>query len=847
MLMLTNLEGNRYFFGKVPEGTQRVLNEQGVRLGRLRSIFITGVVSSWSDIGGLPGLFLTLSDAIGRGIDVFTNSSKMLSYVVATWRFFVFRRGATLNIMDTDNEAIIGDSKTIFFPIKITKNALVTENLPNSKDNSLLSGIQKIILYMFPKEANVREPDTDLSAPSDTELHTHVKLPLLSNIIDTKNQKSLNFVIRFVPARGKFDAEKAKQLGLKPGIKYKNLTDGMSVHNEKNELIHPHQVMSPPASYPKLVILDIPDQQYLQGTIQSEEWFVQNDERGHEVPGLVYHFLGDSVDFRLEEYVQFINKFPADCQHVISHSSIAADTLVFRTYAIHMLKLKSIMNNNFNLPHMEQHEISKTNVTSLQSLQNFNITTAGVTRIDEDVPCDTWESLYSSFDISEKPSFETLFEKSILPLGLKEGPLKEKVQIVTLGTGSALPSIHRNVLSTLVRIPFEEGGENRYTSILLDAGENTLGTLMRNYGHNGHKQLTQIFGELSLIFLSHLHADHHLGMVSVISRWLEENAENKRKLYLVIPWQFKQFLIEWFEVEFESPNIDLNRLVCISCELFMRNPEREPKQLSMNDFTKIIQESKAQQIRVANADNSALKEQLFKDLHIDLFQTVRAIHCHWAYCVSIVFNLSKDSVNKKDNKFKISFSGDTRPNTRFINIGQNSDLLIHEASLRADLIEEALAKKHTTVVEAVRVAQLMHCRKVILTHFSARFSGEHSFIENKKDYEDACTELGNYLGDSHGNIFSDKDSALSFDEIQVCYAYDYLTLWLGDLGFQRDLYGAINQLNLPKDDEVQKLKEEKENMKKKEKRATKRLQRLAMDKKRKTNPLDRNGRNNTQS
>ena len=36
-------------------------------------------------------------------------------------------------------------------------------------------------------------------------------------------------------------------------------------------------------------------------------------------------------------------------------------------------------------------------------------------------------------------------------------------------------------------------------------------------------------------------------------------------------------------------------------------------------------------------------------------------------------------------------------------------------------IEEAIAKKHSTMIEAVAVSKLMNCPKLILTHFSSRY------------------------------------------------------------------------------------------------------------------------------
>jgi ribonuclease Z len=82
----------------------------------------------------------------------------------------------------------------------------------------------------------------------------------------------------------------------------------------------------------------------------------------------------------------------------------------------------------------------------------------------------------------------------------------DDILVTTLGTGSAMPSNHRNVSSTHLDIP-DLGG------ILLDAGEGTLGQLRRGFGPEG---VAQLYGKLRMIFISHMHADHHLGLQSVL-------------------------------------------------------------------------------------------------------------------------------------------------------------------------------------------------------------------------------------------------------------------------------------------------------------------------------------------
>lgn len=61
----------------------------------------------------------------------------------------------------------------------------------------------------------------------------------------------------------------------------------------------------------------------------------------------------------------------------------------------------------------------------------------------------------------------------------------------------------------MVRIP-------GYGSIMLDAGEGTYGQMMRRFGI---ERLDDEMRAIRCIFISHLHADHHLGVVQLINKW----------------------------------------------------------------------------------------------------------------------------------------------------------------------------------------------------------------------------------------------------------------------------------------------------------------------------------------
>lgn len=49
--------------------------------------------------------------------------------------------------------------------------------------------------------------------------------------------------------------------------------------------------------------------------------------------------------------------------------------------------------------------------------------------------------------------------------------------------------------------------------MLLDCGEGTYGQLIR---HFGYERGTEILSRTNIIFVSHIHADHHLGLLNLL-------------------------------------------------------------------------------------------------------------------------------------------------------------------------------------------------------------------------------------------------------------------------------------------------------------------------------------------
>lgn len=77
----------------------------------------------------------------------------------------------------------------------------------------------------------------------------------------------------------------------------------------------------------------------------------------------------------------------------------------------------------------------------------------------------------------------------------------------------------------------------------------------------------------------------------------------------------------------------------------------------------------------------------------------------------------KDVCIKKKG-VKIVYSGDTRKCDNIVKIAKKADLLIHDTTF-ADEVEDRM---HTGAKEAARIAKKAEVRKLILTHFSRRYT-----------------------------------------------------------------------------------------------------------------------------
>lgn len=217
-------------------------------------------------------------------------------------------------------------------------------------------------------------------------------------------------------------------------------------------------------------------------------------------------------------------------------------------------------------------------------------------------------------------------------------------------------------------------------TILLDCGEGTFNQLVRFYGL---ERARHILTRLDCVFISHLHADHHLGLVKVLKERqsaFETLGIPYKHLLVVAP----RFMVPWMA--------RCSRAFDSVAELFR-----------YVDNASLLYDQ---------VSPSPEKLELLQKLKLKDFSTVLVLHCKNAYGVTIT----------AETGWKLTYSGDTMPCDALIEAGKGSDILIHEATMEDDLAEEAIVKTHSTTSQAIEVGERMGAKFTLLTHFSQRYA-----------------------------------------------------------------------------------------------------------------------------
>ncbi|EPQ30968.1 uncharacterized protein PFL1_01157 [Pseudozyma flocculosa PF-1] len=288
----------------------------------------------------------------------------------------------------------------------------------------------------------------------------------------------------------------------------------------------------------------------------------------------------------------------------------------------------------------------------------------------------------------------------------------DDVLITTLGTGSASPSKYRNVISTLVQTP-------RDGNILLDAGEATYGLLKRKFGcdrdgtsaevnSDKGEDVDAILRNLRCLFISHIHADHHIGLIRLLVERRKLHPRPAAPLHLVATSFVHTYLREYASIEDLGLDDDV---VLLNNEFldYRTGVDPLPDSSAASAKGQAVGKAVAGQARSRHVELSADAKAA---LNLSYLHTAR-VHHRGSHCYGLVV--------RHASGWSLTYSGDTRPSDELIAAGRGSTVLIHEATLEDSQLTMAIAKGHSTFGEAIDVGRRMDADNLLLTHFSQRY------------------------------------------------------------------------------------------------------------------------------
>ncbi|KAJ3331524.1 hypothetical protein HDU76_002939 [Blyttiomyces sp. JEL0837] len=530
----------------------------------------------------------------------------------------------------------------------------------------------------------------------------------------TPSKTAICYIAQGPTVAGKFFPDKAKELGVRPGREFGQLFSGEPLSLKPGETIYPYQVQGSEKLGHIFMVVDCPSVDYVDSLILHDRFEPHYAATTNNPVGTILHALGDGV-LDSPKYRAWLRKFGDTTHHIILSRKHSPQPIVFIGSAVSQCRLNNLDPDVFTVPFYNNTPIPfEYDDIPPQIKPNLTLAVPMMIHIMEPKPALDLSEVKSLFDhLDPEGKMMTNMEKMTgflercreVKSGIGAFEEKEKslmdgitevggddvemivrrrklmscnVRLTTLGTGAALPSRYRNVSSTHLHIP-------GYGGILMDAGEGTYGQLFRKFGGDRvpELKLDDLLMTLRILFISHMHADHHLGAIGVLlerARAFQAIGKPCEPLYVVGPPKYLVWLQEYSEVEdFGFDNIIFLR----SADLLVHR-----NVMGYHDY-----------------------ESMLKVTGFTEFRTVVVEHCPNAFALIMTHT----------DGWKVVFSGDCRPSEELVRFGKDADVLIHESTFEDDHCIEAVRRRHSTIGEAIQVSAKMRAAYLLLTHFSQRY------------------------------------------------------------------------------------------------------------------------------
>ncbi|UKJ06032.1 ribonuclease Z [Solitalea lacus] len=285
-----------------------------------------------------------------------------------------------------------------------------------------------------------------------------------------------------------------------------------------------------------------------------------------------------------------------------------------------------------------------------------------------------------------------------------------KFEVTILGSSSATPAHHRFPTAQIVNY------NQKY--FMVDCGEGAQFQLGRyGFGYN----------KIDHIFISHLHGDHYLGLVGLISsmhlngRATELTIAGPPELLEIIDIQLKysqtvlRYPLKFIPTQTERP------------EVIYRNSEIEVETIILDHRIPCT----GYLFKELPRGRKIIKEYV-KQFNIppDLIPHIKEGADFILPDGEVLPNAVLTVEPPKPRSY--AYCSDTIMTISILEQIKGVDLLYHEATFLHDLLQRATDTHHTTARQAGEIATMAQVKKLIIGHFSARYRDLQPHLEESK-------------------------------------------------------------------------------------------------------------------
>lgn len=284
-------------------------------------------------------------------------------------------------------------------------------------------------------------------------------------------------------------------------------------------------------------------------------------------------------------------------------------------------------------------------------------------------------------------------------------------EVGILGSSSATPIYQRHPTAQVINI------HERF--FLVDCGEGTL-IQMNRYKIKFHR--------INHIFISHLHGDHYLGLLGLISTMHLQG--RSAELHIYGPADLQEIV----EIQLKYSETILRYPLCFHAlridkpEVIYSDESVEVKTIVLNHripCTGFLFSEKPRQRKLR-------KDKLIQyGVPVTVFTELKSGKDYVSEDGLVKIPNSQLTIEPPSPR-TYAYCSDTTYDDKVIEAVRGVDLLYHEATFLSDKLDRAAETYHSTAGQAALVAKKANVKRLIIGHFSARYKNLYPLLEEAK-------------------------------------------------------------------------------------------------------------------